>query len=122
MEYYKIILVFGIYSFMGWYACTNTIKKIIKKIGIHRKYYPQNYIMPHRKIRKIFHLKKQEIPKWCCFELYMSFVYIMLFVISTLIFLFSNDKPLVGLVLFGIYVIITFLDAIHVLICSFLYR
>lgn len=57
MEYYKIILVFGIYSFMGWYACTNTIKKIIKKIGIHRKYYPQNYIMPHRKIRKIFQIR-----------------------------------------------------------------
>lgn len=64
MEDHTIILTFGIISFMMCYGCVNTTKKMIKEIGIHKKYYPQRYIMPHRKIRKIFNLEKREIPKW----------------------------------------------------------
>ena len=77
----RVILWFAILSFMGWYANSLSIRRIIKKIGIRIKFYPAHYIMPSRKMRKIFKLDKKEIPKWTYLSLYLSFVYIILFLV-----------------------------------------
>lgn len=52
--------------------------------------------MPNRKIRKLFKLKKREIPKWLYLEFYISFIYIALFVVSTLLYLLLDNKPLIA--------------------------
>ena len=55
----RVILWFAILSFMGWYANSLSIRRIIKKVGIRIKFYPAHYIMPSRKMRKIFKLDKK---------------------------------------------------------------
>ena len=77
----RVILWFALLSFMGWYANSLSIRRIIKKVGIRIKFYPAHYIMPSRKMRKIFKLDKKEIPKWTYLSLYLSFVYIILFLV-----------------------------------------
>lgn len=36
----RVILWFAILSFMGWYANSLSIRRIIKKVGIRIKFYP----------------------------------------------------------------------------------
>ena len=55
----RVILWFAILSFMGWYANSLSIRRIIKKVGIRIKFYPAHYIMPSRQMRKIFKLDKK---------------------------------------------------------------
>ena len=59
MERYKIILFFAILSFAGWDSNSLSIRRIIKRVGIRIKFYPAHYIMPSRKMRKIFKLDKK---------------------------------------------------------------
>lgn len=122
MEHRSVILMFAIMSFMGWYGCSFSMKKTIKDVGFHKKYYPQRYVMPNRLIRKLYKLDKREIPKWINCELLMSFIYILWFIISVLVYLLSNDK-LSSLQLFiWIYGIFACADSLYVTIFLFLYR
>lgn len=122
MGHHSVILIFGLYSFMMWYGCVFTTKRMIQQLGFHRKHYPKGYIMPNRKIRRLFGLKKKEIPKWCHCELLMSFVYIALFLVSTLTYLLSDDKLFIAQLFIWIYCILIGADALHVVVCLFLYR
>ena len=67
MERYQIILFFAILSFAGWDANSLSIKRIIKRVGIRIKFYPAHYIMPSKKMRKIFKLEKK-YPSGCIFR------------------------------------------------------
>ena len=100
------------------------IRKMIKGIGINRKYYPKGYIMPGRKIRKLFRLKKQEIPKWAyCFVLY-SFVYIAYFVIYSVMYLFVSEEDKYQIMVLAersFYVICDF-ELIFSLLCRHKYK
>lgn len=122
MDHYSVILIFGIISFMGWYGCIFSTKKMIKEVGFHEKNYPKRYIMPGRKMRRIFNLNKREIPKWMYYEFIMSFVYIILFMVSTLAYLLSDNKPIVAQVFIWIYGIFMCADTLHIIVCLYLYR
>lgn len=122
MGHHTVFMIFGILSFMGWYAATISNRKLIKEIGFHKKYYPKRYIMPGRRFRKLFGLRKSEIPKWLYLEFYMSFVYIALFVAFILLYLLLDNKLLVAETFFWIYGILLGVDTIYVLVCLFLYR
>ena len=93
----RVILWFAILSFMGWYANSLSIRRIIKKVGIRIKFYPAHYIMPSRKMRKIFKLDKKEIPKWTYLSLYLSFVYIILFLVFSIFLQFNRIFPILVL-------------------------
>lgn len=122
MGHHTVILIFGILSFMGWYACVFTTKRLIQQGGLHEKYWPKRYIMPNRKIRRIFGLKKREIPKWCYNQLILSFVYIALFVISFLLYLLLVNK-FFGLQFFmWSWCVITGFDLLYVMVCSIIYK
>ena len=54
----RVILWFAILSFMGWYANSLSIRRIIKKVGIRIKFYPAHYIMP-----SIIMIKKLKMVK-----------------------------------------------------------
>lgn len=119
--HHTIILSFGVFSFMGWYGTAISSRKIIKEVGFHKKYYPKRYIMPSRRFRKFFKLKKIEIPKWLYLEFCMSFVYIGLFVAFLLSYLLFN-KAIVFQAFIWIYAAVMGIDMLHLMICLFLYR
>lgn len=122
MDHYIFIQAFGVLSLMGWYGSAKTTKKLIKEIGYHKKYYPKKYIMPNRIIRKIFNLTKREIPKFLYAEFFMSFVYIILFVVSGLMLLILANKALIAYVFFDVYIAILSVDVFHILIYLILYK
>ncbi len=122
MGHHTVIMIFGILSFMGCYAATISNRKLIKEIGFHKKYYPKRYIMPGRRFRKLFGLRKSEIPKWLYLEFYMSFVYIALFVAFILLYLLLDNKLLVAETFFWIYGILLGVDTFHILVCWLLYK
>lgn len=94
-DVHEVLCVFAIMAFMGWYADAVAMKKAMKTIRIHAKYYPKKYIMPGRKVRKLLKLEKKEIPKWIYRTFLMSFVYIFVFVISTtLILVLKGDAQI----------------------------
>ena len=46
-------IIFGLLSFMMWYASVFTTKRIIQRGGLNIKHWPKRYIMPNGKIRRI---------------------------------------------------------------------
>lgn len=122
MGHHTAILIFGILSFMGWYGCVFTTKRLIQQSGLNKKYWPKRYIMPNRKIRKIYGLKKREIPKWCYYQLMLSFVYVALLEISLLFYLILDNKLLVLKIFMWIWCAITVVDGLYVIVCSFRYK
>lgn len=122
MEYYQVILLFGILTLMGWCANAGTVKKLIKEIGYHKDYYPKDYIMPSRKIRKIFHLGKREIPKWIYWHLLLALVYVALFIIGVLLVFLTNNSPAVAFIFFIIYLTLFGIDIFSGLICYLMYK
>lgn len=122
MGHHTVIMIFGVLSFLGWYGSAISTKREIKEVGFHKKYYPKKYIMPSRKFRKLFKLKKREIPKWLYLEFYVSFVYIALFVISTLLYLLLDNKPLIAQTFFWMYGILMCGDMSRIMFYLFLYR
>lgn len=121
MERYQIILFFAILSFAGWDANSLSIKRIIKRVGIRIKFYPAHYIMPSKKMRKIFKLEKKEIPKWMYFSLYLSFVYIILFFVFLLYCLIDDKLTILHIFLYG-YGILMVADIIYFTFFAFLYK
>lgn len=51
----------------------------------HSKRYPEDYILPHRRIRKLFRMKHEMIPKWMYVRLLLVFLYVGVFLISSII-------------------------------------
>lgn len=121
MQSYSIIIMYGIMSLMGWYGCVFTTKKVIKEIGFHEKYYPQKYVLPDRKMRKMFGIEKKEIPKWCYREFLMSFVYLAMFLNSTLAYLLFANKLIVAQVFVWGYCIVMGVHMLHFIIFMILY-
>ena len=104
----------------GWDSNSLTIRRIIERVGIRIKFYPAHYIMPSRKMRKIFKLDKKEIPKWMYFSLYLSFVYIILFLIFVLYVLIDDELTILQVFLYG-YGILIVANIIYLTIFAFLY-
>lgn len=89
------ISLFAFLGLVGWMSNVFGTRKMIKKVGINRKYYPKGYIMPGRKIRKLFKLKKQEIPRWTYCSILYSFGYIAYFLVFSAMYLFAEDKYMI---------------------------
>ena len=122
MGYHTAILIFGILSFMGWYACVFTTKRLIQQSGLYKKYWPKRYIMPNRKIRRLYGLKKKEIPKWCYYQFVLSFVYIVLLIITLLLYLLLANKYFVLQFFMWFWCTITVLDSLYIIVCSVIYK
>lgn len=118
MGHHTAILIFVVLSFMGWYACVFTTKRLIQQGGLHKKYRPKRYIMPNRKIRRLYGLKKKEIPKCCYYQFILSFVYIILLVITLLLYLLLANKLFVLQFFMWFWCTITILDALYIIVCS----
>lgn len=118
----QVIMIFAVLTYWGVASGTIGTKKALKEIGFHKKYYPKRYIMPGRRFRKLFRLKKSEIPKWLYLEFCMTFVYIALFVVFLLLYVLLYNKLLVAETFFWIYMIIMGVDMLRIFLCVILYR
>lgn len=85
----------GIPYFIAWYLSAIQARKDLKSIHMHQKYYPKKFIMPGRRVRKIFKLEKKMIPKWIYVRFIMSFVFIGLYALFIVLILVLKDKALV---------------------------
>lgn len=122
MGHHTVIMIFAVLSFMGWYGSAVSTKRVIKEVGFHKKHYPKKYIMPNRKIRYLFKLRKREIPKWLYLEFYLSFVYIGLFLLFITLYLILDNKFLIAEFFFLVYGILMGVDMLRIMICLFFYR
>ncbi len=113
-------MIFATLTLWGVLGGTIGTKKALKEIFFHREYYPKRYIMPGRRFRKLFGLKKSKIPKWIYIEFCMTFVYIALFVVFLLLYVSLNNKLLVAEAYFWIYVIIMGVDMLRIFVCVIL--
>ena len=55
-----------------YYRHKNHMKLAIEDIKTNFRFFPKHYAMPPRWIRKHFNLRKNEIPKFCLFGLYVA--------------------------------------------------
>lgn len=122
MGHHSVIITFLILSFMGWYGCVFPTKRLIRQVGLNVKYWPKHYIVPNKKIRRLYDLKKQEIPKWCYYQLLLSYVYIILFVISFLLYFCLNNKLWVMESFMRVWCVITAVDMIYLVANCIFYR
>lgn len=122
MGHHTAIIIFVMLSFMGWYGCVFTTKRLIQHCGLHKKYWPKHYIIPNRKIRRLYGLKKKDIPKWCYYQFILSFVYIILLVITLLLYLLLANKFFVLQFFMWVWCTITILDSLYTIVCSVIYK
>ena len=122
MGHRNVILMFATMSFMGYYGSNPAVKRVIADIGIKERHYPKDYIMLGRKFRKIFKLQKKKIPKWTYFELCLSIVYIVHFLVMSLLYFVAIDKDLVEAIYMFSYVILMTTNSIYIMISVFRYR
>ncbi len=122
MSYSMIVFIYTIYVFMGVCGSICATRTALKEIGINEKYYPKHYILPGRKIRKLFGLNKREIPKW----LYADFILPIIFILCLLAFLlvFSNmqNRLLVFHTFMRIYSVILVVYMLKYIICFLMFK
>lgn len=105
MGHHSVILIFGMLSAFLGYACVSGAKKRIKQIGYHKKHFPQDYIQPSIKMRKVFGLEKKVIPKGLYIEILMVVPVSILFVISSIVYLVSEEKLVVMQFFWWLYIV-----------------
>ena len=54
MTRYGAIFYIGGLCYVGWEGCTGGRRKSIKAIGRSPRYYPEKYVLPNERFRKIF--------------------------------------------------------------------
>ena len=73
---------------------------MIKEIGINNRLYPQFYTAVPRRIRKAFRLKKQKIPQYLLFELYMSIFFAILGPIDIIVVICTaGNEKIIGIII-----------------------
>lgn len=84
-----VLIYFFILTFM---LCFNALfeAKVYRRNGSSRKFfhsknYPEDYILPHRKIRKLFKMKHEMIPKWMYVRLLLVVPYVGIFLLACVI-------------------------------------
>ena len=118
MSNYSNILLFMIMSFMCSYGRLKGIRGMIKNIGFHKKFYPNKYIVPDKKIASFFKINERSVPKWLYYELIMVIVYALFFPVNTILFLVTNGK----IDLFVLQASILMIDELCFWIHSYIYR
>lgn len=73
--------------------------RMIKKIGLSSKYYPERYIEPKRWMKKLLKIKLKSIPRFLYFELVSTVIFAVCFpIVIVLIFaVFGVNESLMRL-------------------------
>ncbi len=97
--YYQYIFIFFAYSLLAFFSCKNMSLGMIKKIGINSRYYPQKFIVPPFKIRKMFKIKQKTIPKYLLYELILAIFFLILGLISIILLLLFKTPRITGVLM-----------------------
>ncbi len=118
--HYQYIFVCLAYSLLAFFSCRNMTLRMIEKIGINCKFYPQKFIVLPFKTRKIFKINQKTIPRYLFFELFLSIFFLLLGPIN-LIFLFAfKTKETAGiLILFQSCLIVINIFYFSVMSCRY---
>lgn len=119
---YFFIKWFAFLSIFSAYGFWRGVEATIKDIGYNSKLFPKYYIKPGRKIARIFRINRKLIPKYLYYGYFMPIVYAILFLISTIIYLYTNGNEQVEEILFDIYALIMWINLIYLLVCRFVYK
>ena len=87
------IITFSLYMLMSFFY-RNSAKTAIKDIPTNWELYHNHYKIPSKFLRRMFGLKKNSIPKFLCFRLYLSFVSGILALINAIIVLGVHNQDL----------------------------
>lgn len=96
----------------------------INEICINPRYYPKHYCTVPRWIKKHFKVKQRMIPKFLCFEFYISTFYLILGLINSVlsIVLCIKDRIDVIYTLYIIYGCVILIEQAHFIIMSLIYK
>ena len=95
----EMLIIFGEYLLFCLFL-RNSALNAIDDIKINFKLFSRHYSMPSRGLRKIFRLKKREIPKFLIFRLYVSLIFGILTPISSVIALIlSFNEDIISIII-----------------------
>lgn len=109
---FSVILVFLIQSVLLYLGNKNFALNAYKKIGIIEMYYPKRYVKPSRLIKRQFKLKYNKMLKFYYYELLIADLFILMFVLNSLIFATSNFNFVLAKYLFALTFYAELLNAI----------
>lgn len=114
------IIILGFYMLISFFY-RNSTKTMIKDIPTNFDLYHRHYKTPSRFLRKIFGLKKQSIPKFLCFRLYISFVFgVFAFIAAIILNVLENNMVFKTMVLLTSGFVIV--EIIHFIVLSTVFK
>ena len=90
----EIIILFSQYLLISFFIKNSAIE-MIEQIGTNSKLYPKHYCMPSPWMRKCFKLKKNELPNYLYYRLYVSIGFLILAPITSIICLCTQFNTIV---------------------------
>ena len=96
----EIIMILSLYI-LAYFFFRNSAIGMIDEIRTNFRFFPKHYALPPRWIRKHFNLRKEEIPKFLLFRLYVSLFFAFSAPLAILICMLSRfNTYVVGVMLF----------------------
>lgn len=115
------ILFFLLSSFTAFFWSRNLTMGLIDE-GYNPTKHPKRYVVPVRWIRKLFKIKKQFIPRYCYFRLFLTLFYFALAPINIIIGIISGFSPFVMWMLVMILCCLGIVDIIVYAIATFILK
>ena len=100
----------------------NSARAMIDDIKINSKLYSKYYCMPAKYIRMLFGLKKEKIPTYLYFRLYISIIFGFLAPTTSIICLATQFNPLATGIMLFIPPVFTLVDTPPFLIMSHIFK
>ena len=118
----KYVFLFFALSFLSSITAKNSAIGMIKYVTNNPRYYPKHYVLPARWIRVKFKLKKQLIPKYIYFEIFLSIFYAILGPLNLIISILVNFSDIIVSHLVMFHICLGIMDTIIFSIFSFIYQ
>lgn len=88
----ELLMISLIISIMAAIGHVKSSKNADKEIRTNSKFYPMQYMIPPRWLRKMFSLTKKEMAKFLVWQLYFSIVSIAVGIVNTVLLLINFSE------------------------------
>lgn len=121
MKFDYFFLFLGI-SILSSASCRNSALGMVRKIGVSSSSYPRGYIHCSKRVKRIFKIKSNKIPRYLYFELLVSIVFAFLCPINFLISLINDyNSNVVGLLVI-VHASLIILNFMYFAFMTFIYK
>jgi len=100
----------------------NSAINMIDDVKTSFRFYPKHYLLPPRWIRKLYGLKKKEIPKYLLYRLYVSLAFLLLIPINIFVLLISQINPFFSSIMILMPCVYIVLDSFIFIIVSRIFK